>query len=122
MTLHMGNDYFVPFSIPQTELLAGTTIEVVAPVDGFVNEILGVVQADVTTGGVISVKIGTVDVTGLALTVADAATKGTTYSDEATQPSAVRKVAKGDRIQVVPAAEFATAGAINGLLRINTGK
>lgn len=120
MTLFMGVDYVLSFSIPQTELLAGTTIELVSPVNGFINDLNVVVQTAVTTGGDIDVKIGTDDVPDLTVTIADAATKGTVVKKSVS--GAGRAVKVGDRIQIVPAAEFATAGAVNGNLVINTGK
>lgn len=96
MTLHMGSNIIVPFQINQTDLLAGTSCE-------------------------ITVKVGTTDVDGLTVTVANSATKGTTLVDTPTSRHDSRKVAKGWRIQVVPAAAFDTAGAVNGYLVINTG-
>lgn len=123
MSLIMGTNYHVPFTIPQTELLAGTSIEVIAPVDGFISEVSGIVQTAIGTGGDITVKIGTTDVPGLTLTFADSATKGTVVTDTPSAgPASARQVSKGDRIQVVPAAAFATAGAVNGHISINTGK
>lgn len=118
MSLKMGNDFVLPFVIPQTELLAGTAIELISPVDGFINSLQAIVQAAVTTGGDITVKIGTTDVPDLSVTVADAATKGTVVQDTVTGHG--RAVKKGDRIQIVPAAAFNTAGAVNGNLLINT--
>lgn len=120
MTLVAGQNIIVPFIIAQTELLAGTSFEIISPVDGFVSELGVVVQTAVTTGGAVTVKVGTTDVAGLSVAVADAATKGTAYSDKPTERAGSRKVSKGQRIQVVPAAEFATAGAINGYVTINT--
>ena len=123
MSLIMGTTHFLPFFINQTDLLAGTAFEIVAPVDGFITEITGIVQTAVGTGGAVTVKIGTTDVAGLSLTVADAATKGTVVSDTPSAgPASGRAVSKGDRIQIVPAAEFATSGALNGHLSINTAK
>ena len=120
MSIKAGEDILVPFSINETDTLAGTSFEAVAPVDGFVDELLVTVQKDVTTGGTVTVKVGTTDVNGLTVTVANSATKGTRYADKATPGHASRKVKKGDRIQIVPDAAFATAGAISGFVVINT--
>jgi hypothetical protein len=123
MSLVTGDDIFVPFSINQTDLLAGTSAEIVAPVKGFVKGATVIVQTAVGTGGDITVKIADTAVTGLTLTVADSATKGTVVTDEATVGApADREVDKNERIQVVPAAAFATSGAVNGFVIINTGK
>lgn len=111
-----GSRFYIPFTIPQTELLAGTAIELVAPCDGFIEEAQAIVQTAVTTGGDVTFKVGTTDVAGLTITIADAATKGTVVSDTPTTPSPTRRFSKGDRIQVVPAAAFATAGALAGNL------
>lgn len=121
MSLIQGRNYAVPFAINQTDTLAGTSAEIVAPCDGAVQELQVVVQAAVTTGD--SVKVVNDDgddVVGATVDVADAATKGTIYSAEASLTSQTRKVLQGDRIQVVPGANFATAGAISGNLIFNT--
>ena len=93
----------VEFVIPQTELLAGAAIELVAPVSGLIVGFTTIVQTAVTTGGAVTVKVGTTDVDGLSNAVANAATKGMVQSDTPTAGHALRKVAKGDRIQIVPA-------------------
>lgn len=113
-SIKAGETYALPFIIGATELAAGTSTEIVSPVSGFIEELQVIVQAAVTTGGAVTVQKGTTDVTGLSVTVADAATKGTIYSDTATAGTTTRAVSKGDRIQVTPAAAFATAGAISG--------
>lgn len=124
MSLNMGEDYFVPFAANSTDLLAGTSQELIAPVDGFIAEIAATVQAAVGTGGVVKVALGgtPTDVPGASITVADSATKGTRYSALATAHANNRAVSKGDRIQVLLDAAFATSGALNGYVRINTGQ
>lgn len=119
--LQMGSDVFVQFEINETDTLAGTAFEAVAPVSGYIHELNVTVQKAVTTGGAVTVEVNTVAVTGLSVTVADAATKGTRYSDNPTSGSSTQAVTKGDRITITPAAAFATAGALNGFLTINTG-
>lgn len=109
----------LPFSINQTDLLAPTAAELIAPCAGYISMLKTTVQVAVTTGGAITVEVATVAVTGLSITVADAATKGTVQSDTPTTPrSATTLVAAGDRITITPAAAFATAGAVNGYLEI----
>lgn len=123
MSLKAGALVYLQFAINQTDLLAGTSAELIAPCDGVVTGASVTVQAAVTTGGDITVltgPAGATTVAGLTVTIADAATKGTVVSDTATVGSTTRKVSKGDRIQVVPSAAFATAGAVNGHLVIAT--
>lgn len=120
MALVMGSDYILPFVINQTDLLAGTPFEIAAPFAGFVEELNVVVQGAVTTGGAVTVNKNGVAVAGLSVTVANAATKGTVLSDTPDKASETRKFAKGDRLSIVPAAAFDTAGAINGSLRIRS--
>jgi hypothetical protein len=123
MSLKMGQDVIVPFSIPQTQLLAGTPIDVVAPVDGYLKEAYTIVDTAVTTGGQITFKVGTTTVAGMSLTVADAAAKGDVDGPAVpTSGSSTRAVSKGDRLQIIPAAAFDTAGALNGHLVINTAQ
>lgn len=122
MSIQIGYEHYLPFQINQTDLLAGTSCEMIAPVDGFIREVHSTVQVAVGTGGVLKVAVGTTDVAGAAITIADSATKGTVQTATATRTSTTRKVSKGDRIQIIPAAEFATSGAVNGILTINTGE
>jgi len=110
----------LPFVLEQVSLLAGTTAaaELISPVTGVISRLTTVVRAAVTTGGAVTVKNGTTDVDGLSITVADGATKGTTQTDTPTAGHATTVVAKNNRIQVVPADAFATAGALEGFVEI----
>lgn len=111
---------YLPWEIEATELAAGTAENLVSPVAGYINGMRAIVQEAVTTGGAITVEINTTAITGLSVTVADGATAGTRYSDApTTRHGSDSLVAAGDRITVTPAAAFATAGAVNGLLAIN---
>lgn len=123
MSLKAGEHIAIPFFINQTDLLAGTSQELIAPVDGYLVELHTTVQTAVTTGGAITVKTGdalATTVAGLTNTIADAATVGTRLSSSATSGSASRVVSKGDRISIQSAAGFATAGAVNGFLVLAT--
>lgn len=119
MSIVAGKRVALPFQIDQATLIANTSVELVAPFDGYVEELRTTVQAAVTTGGTVTVLLGdsAVAVTGLSVTVANAATKGTRAVDTATEGTTTRAVAKGDRIQIKPTS-FATAGALNGSLII----
>lgn len=119
MSVVAGFAYNIPFQIDQATLVANTSVELVSPVDGYVEDLRTTVQAAVTTGGTITVLLGDtgVAVTGLSVTIANAATKGTRAADSADLGTATRKVSKGDRIQIKPTS-FATAGAVNGTLII----
>ena len=120
MTVQAGELTFIPFDIPATELAAGTPIELVSPVRGVVEALYTVVQTAIVTGGEVGVNIGTTAVTGLSVTVADAATKGTTGSDTATSGTTTRTVAEGGRLQIVPSAAFTGGGAVSGVLAIRS--
>jgi hypothetical protein len=120
MALKAGELIVMPFAIDQTDLLAPVNRQLSAPCDGVIEELWVIVQAAVTTGGAITVLIDTTTVVGLSVTVADAAAAGTTYSDTPTLPSATRTVTKGQRVQIAPAAAFATAGAVNGWISFRT--
>lgn len=122
MALQMGDKIYIPFDIPATELAAGTSIELSAPEAGVIEELITMVQTAIVTGGVVTAKIGTTDITGLTITVADAATKGTVQSDAPTLPSSTRYVAKHGRMQIVPSAAFNGGGALSGWLVLSTGK
>lgn len=118
MSQKMGNSVVVPFDINQTDVLAATAFEMVAPIDGFIEGFYTTVQVAIGTGGVVKLQKGATpaDVAGASITVANSATKGTIQSATATKGSSTRAVSKGDRVLVVPAAEFATAGALNGFV------
>lgn len=123
MSLKAGALVYVQFAINQTDLLAGTSAELIAPCDGVITDLDVTVQAAITTGGDVTVKTGDAGATtvaGVSIAVATSATKGTRYTDSATAGSATRKVSKGDRIQVVPSAAFDTGGAISGFVTIAT--
>jgi hypothetical protein len=108
---------YIPFEIEQTELLAGTSEEIVSPVAGRITGYRGICQGAVTTGGAVKLQIGTTDVTGATFTLANSDTKGTVYNSTAI--TAANTVAVGDRIQVVPAAAIDTAGQLNGIVEIS---
>lgn len=109
---------FLPWAIDETDTLAGTSAELVAPAAGRIVRNTVIVQKAVTTGGDVTALVGATPVVGLACTIADAATKGTVVTDTPTLGDASTFVAAGDRIQIAPAAAFATAGAVSGVLEI----
>lgn len=109
---------FVPFSINQVDLLAGTAAELVSPVKGAIARVSTIVQVAVTTGGPITAAVGVTAVNGLSVVIPDAAAKGSVVSDTPTAGHASTLVNPGDRIQVVPDAAFATAGAVSGFVEI----
>lgn len=119
MSIVAGKREALLFQIDQATLIANTSVELVAPFDGYVEELRSTVQAAVTTGGTLTVLLGDAGtaVTGLSVTIANAAAKGTRASDTATEGTTTRAVSKGDRIQIKPTS-FATAGAVNGALII----
>lgn len=113
------NRAYVPFVIPETELLAGTSIYVSSPIRGYITRLDTVVQGTVTTGGTITVELANVAVAGLSITIANSDAAGAVQTDAPTSlVGTTNLVAKGGAIEIVPASAFATAGAINGLIEI----
>lgn len=110
-----GGKVLIPFYFNQTDLLAPTAMQLVAPSAGYITGIRATVTAAVTTGGAITVEANTVAVVGLSVTVADGATAGTVHSDDVAK-IATGLCAAGDDITVTPAAAFATAGRVDGYL------
>lgn len=108
----------LPFAIDQTDLLAPVNAELISPVKGEIVSMSVIVQAAVTTGGDVTALVGVTAVDGLACAVADAAAKGAIVTDRPTAGHASTLVNPLDRIQVAPAAAFATAGAVNGFVVI----
>lgn len=122
MSVIIGNAIRVQFDIPQTELLAGTAIELIAPTDGYIVGLETTVQTAITTGGDISVKTGDAlgtTVAGITQTIANGATKGTRKFSSSTRDSTTTVVKKGDRV-AIQSASFASAGAIKGTLVFST--
>jgi len=114
--LYNRTNIYIPFHIPAAELAAGTSIEMLAPFSGKLRALRTIIQTDIVTGGVVSVKIGTTDVAGLSVTVANGATKGTVQADSTASDTGT--VVFGDRIQIVPSAAFNGGGEIRGFLRL----
>ncbi len=110
--------FHVQVAIPQTELLAGTSMYVVSPIRGYVTGMYAVVQTAITTGGAITVEIGNVAVTGLSVTLADSAGAGTVYTDTVAFGLSTGLVAAGGAIEIVPASAIDTAGAVNVIIEI----
>lgn len=110
----------LPFVLEQVSLLAGTTAaaELISPVEGVVTKMAVVVRAAVTTGGTVTAALTTTTIDGLAVAVADAATKGTTATDTPTAGHASTLVSKDQRIQIIPSNDFDTAGAVEGYIEI----
>jgi hypothetical protein len=112
MQEQLDRPVIVQFDYPQTELLAPTNIEAIAPVSGRVGRVWAIIKTAVTTGGALTFNIVTVAIDGASLTVADAAAQGVIYSDYPTYDHASTFVQRGERMECVAAAAFATAGAL----------
>ena len=108
----------LPWYLDQTDLLAPTPAELVCPVAGRITLLRTIIQATVTTGGAITVEVDTVAVDGLTITIIDTEATGVRQSDAPTAAHASALVEAGDRIEIIPAAAFATAGRISGVLEI----
>lgn len=119
MSIKTGGKVYLPVRLLATELAAGTAFEIVSPVDGYVDTLRLIVQTAIVTGGAVTVEVNTVAVAGVSIAVADAATKGTVYADTSTAGSSTRRVVKGDRITVTPAAAFNGGGALDGFIEVS---
>lgn len=119
MPVGSGGATQVQFYINATDLSVGTAQELISPVAGVIGRFTTTVQSAVTTGGNLKVQVGTADVVGLSIDVADAAAAGTVQSDTPTTPgSSTTLVSVGSRLRVVVGSTFATAGAINGFIEV----
>lgn len=104
----------VPFQIDQTDLLAPTNISMPCPVDGVISALETMAWKAVTTGGAVTMKVNNTAVDGLSVTVADGGGAGDFYTDSPTAGHASTIVAKNDKLEIIPSAAFATAGALTG--------
>lgn len=110
----------LPFFVDVADELTGTAAnpELIAPFDGVVSRLGLSIRAAVTTGGVVKAKVGTTDVAGATLTVANSATKGTIAFASATYGDSTAVIAKDGRIQISVDDAFATAGEMEGFLEV----
>ncbi|MDG4856433.1 hypothetical protein [Mesorhizobium sp. WSM4982] len=125
MSLKAGSKRFLDFIINQTDLLAGTAIEIIVPEDCVVEAVRTSVQVAVTTGGTLTLKktvstaLDTVVSAALTQTIANSATKGTQQLTTDLTGLSTLKLSAGDRLAIVPAS-FATAGAIIGTVCVRS--
>lgn len=120
MAVRVGSKTRLPFFINATDLAAGTSQELISPVEGYITAIDTIVQVAIVTGGLITAAVGTTAVAGLSSTLANSAAKGAKGTNVAsTRGSVTRKVMPGDRIQVIPDAAFNGGGAVNGHIEIS---
>lgn len=112
---YAGGMVRMPFFFNETDLLAGTSQRILSPVAGSLKRLVTVVKKQVTTGGAIGVELADVAVTGLSITVADAAAVGTVQSDA---PTSDTRLTADQAIEITAAAAFATAGEVFGFVEI----
>lgn len=121
-SIQPGPITILQFEANATDLSAGTSQTLIAPVDGYIGSINSVIQVAIVTGGIIKAQTGPigalVDVGGATLTIPDAAAKGAIQRALATKGTTARKVAKGDLIVIDLAAAFNGGGALRGHLEI----
>jgi hypothetical protein len=123
MSIQAGELRHLFWEANATDLAAGTTQEIVAPFDGYIEEAACIVQTAIVTGGDVTFATGDAlgtTVNGLTLTVADAAAKGARVTDTPTAGHASRAVTKGMRIGVLLAAAFNGGGALRGYIAVRS--
>ena len=112
-----------PVYIDQTGLLAGTSYWAYNEHAGLVERASTIVRTAVTTGGNITFEISTAAVTGLTVVVADAAAAGDIDTDVPTDTlgnDSTRLLPARTGIEIIPAAAFDTAGALDASVIVNT--
>jgi len=114
-----GTQVYIEDYIEQTDLLAGTSHWVMAPCTGQISAVYTASTVDITTGGTITLELGGTAVSGLSVVVGDAGGVGDADSDTPTDTTDVTcAVTKGDAIEIIPSAAFATAGTLRVLVEI----
>ncbi len=99
--------------IEQTDLLAGTSHFVIAPCSGHISRLSSVVKKAVTTGGTLTVELGGEKVIGMDCVVGDSsAVNVIDTGTPSVAGSQSTRVTKGDVIEIVGDAAFATAGEV----------
>ncbi len=111
--------------IEETDLLAGTSHWVLAPITGYITRVRTVSTTDITTGGTITLELGGIAVPGLAVVVGDAGGVGDADTDTPSGPllgigssTPRNSVKKGDPIEIVGDAAFAGAGTLGVQIEI----
>lgn len=110
----------IPYALNQVDLLAGSTnsYQLMIPFAGTITLINTIVQKAITTGGTILIKnAAAATVVGSTVTIANAATQGTSQLVTPTAGDASAVCAKNDIVQIVPAS-FATAGEVTGFIEV----
>jgi len=95
----------------QTDLLAPTVHYVISPTKGKIVRAGFTPYTAVTTGASITFEVNDVAVAGLAIVVPDAAPVNVPLTDTPTVGTLTARVEIGDKIEIIPGAAFATAGA-----------
>ena len=99
--------------IGQTDLLAGTSHYALAPASGHITKMSVVVKKAVTTGGTLTLELGGDKIAGIDCVIANSASVGTVVTDTPTKSLGEdSRVTKGDAIEIVGDAAFATAGEV----------
>jgi hypothetical protein len=109
---------YLHFAINATDLSAGTTQYLSSPIEGDIEEFEVVVQEAIVTGGVLKLTLGSTDVVGATVTVANSATVGTVYNAATSLAATTRHVTKGQAVKVTVDAAFNGGGAVRGWVRI----
>ena len=117
---HSTNNVQIGTFVNETDLLAGTSHFIIAPVSGQIESTNSVVNKAVTTGGDITVELDGTAVTGLTCVVANSAGVGDNDTDDAADlEGATGAVTAGDAIELVFEAAFASAGNVWVGIEIN---
>jgi hypothetical protein len=107
------------FYANQTDVLAATSHFVPNPVRGNVTRAVTAAQIAVTTGGDVTFELGGVAVDGLTVTVANGAAAGEIDRDNPSSGTHTTTEVNADSaVEIVFAAAFATAGALNGFVEV----
>lgn len=117
--LDAGVEGVIGFDISPAKLTANLVVDLVSPVQGRVSEMTSIVEAAITTGGTIVPQVGTTNIAGWAAHshAAKLAKGDIVTSVPADNSVATAFVMRNGRLRLVLAG-FATAGELNGILRI----
>lgn len=104
--------------VTDTGVGTAASVEILSPITGFIRTLGVIVRTAISTGGDVTVAIGTTAVVGLTVTVANSATKGTAGSTTVANTVATAAVSKGDRIQIIAADAFTGGGDLDVYIEI----
>lgn len=120
--LKMGESVYLQFNVNATDLSAGTTQYLVAPITGHVSRWDAVTNVAIVTGGTLKIKnAAAVEMVSDTLTFANSEVVATHHFSTFSPGDASLAVTKGDVLTIIVDSAFTGGGAVNGMVEFKGG-